>query len=198
MGSEVLGFDAPVTGQVSADNPRVVRLNAQAVNRLFMIRDQLDDAALAALVELLMCHEPLFVRLLSGAGPEGADYAYRGGLFVHSVDVALRLFGSQGLPLEDKALAVAAGLVRDLGGAGDADSPVDSILGTVFKLLKAKEPMFAYELGTVLAGYRHHNTEVELSKRYARIIGELFHADFMSRMQDWGVGSRSEPGRWDH
>ena len=198
MGNNVIGFDAPVTGQVSADNPRVVRLNAQAVNRLFMIRDQLDDAAFAALVELLMCHEPLFVRLLGGVGPEGADYAYRGGLFVHSVDIALRLFGSQGLPLEDKALAVAAGLVRDLGGAGDVDSPVDSALGTVFKLLKEEEPMFAYELGVVLAGYRHHNTEVELSKRYARIIGELFHADFMSRMQDWGVGSRSEPGRWDH
>ena len=188
MSNNVLGFDAPVTGQVSADNPRVVRLNAQAVNRLFMIRDQLDDAAFAALVELLMCHEPLFVRLLSGAGPEGTDYAYRGGLFVHSVDIALRLFGSQGLPLEDKALAVAAGLIRDLGGAGDADSPVDSALGTVFKLLKDEQPMFAYELGVVLAGYRHHNTEVELSKRYARIIGELFHADFMSRMQDWGGG----------
>ena len=127
-------------------------------------------------------------------GPDGADYAYRGGLFVHSVDVALRLFGSQHLPLEDKGLAVAAGLIHDLGGAGDADSSVESPLCAVMDVLKHGHPMFAYELGVVLAGYRHHNTEAELSKRYARIIGVLFHADFMSRMQDWGVRSRVGSG----
>lgn len=187
-------------------DPMVVRLNSLAVCRLSMMRGWLDAPALNAFCKALWRSEELFWSFLGMPASRHHHHSYRGGLFVHSVDVALRMFGSSSIALEDKPLAVAAGLAHDLGktvsgpGFGDErhhDKLALLALAPLLDVLRSSHPEFVDDLKLIFCLRQENRRPTDIPRRIDILLEELLRADHLSCAEGWDPGSSNEPSQLD-
>lgn len=196
----------PVHGAtVALEEPTVVRLNGLAVCRLNLMQHWLDAPELSAFVEALMRDAELFPRFLTIPASKHHHHSYRGGLFVHSVDVAFRMFGSASIALEDKPLAVAAGLAHDLGktfsvaGFGEDDIEKQhhkltlSALAPIRDALRSSHQQFVDTLEIIYCLRQDTNRPRNLPRRIDILLEELLRAEHLSCAEGRVPGSSGEP-----
>jgi hypothetical protein len=196
----------PVHGTtVALEEPTVVRLNSLAVCRLNLMQHWLDAPELSAFVEALMRDAELFPRFLTIPASKHDHHSYRGGLFVHSVDVAFRMFGSASIALEDKPLAVAAGLAHDLGKtlslAGFGENGVEqhhfkltlAALAPIRDALRSSHRQFVDSLAMIYCLRQDTHRPRDLPRRIDGLLEELLRADHLSRAEGRAPGSSGEP-----
>lgn len=190
---------------VVLDDPTVGRLNSLAVCRLSLMQNWLDAPELRSFVGAMMHDVELFSRFLSLPASKCHHHSYRGGLFIHSVDVALRMFGSPSIALEDKSLAVAAGLAHDIGktvsvvgfGVGGIERHHDKLaltaLASTLDALRPSYSQFVADLTMILCLRQEAGIPRDVPRRIDVLLEVLRRADHLSCAEDWNAGSPPEP-----
>ena len=193
---------------VVVDDPRAEKLYEQAGRRLRMMNCSLVDFPLNQFITSLVVTGPLAERFRNEPASRHHHHSYPHGLFIHSVDVALRMFGSPAIPHEDRPLAVMLGLAHDIGKAWlpedravhhpgmDHDKAALIALGPAIERIQPLWPEVVNDLAQVLC-LRVDRQRRPLSRRIDVLQEALRHADRISCAESWAPGSRGEPGMGD-
>lgn len=189
---------------VIVEDARATALYKEAARRLMIMAQQQHDAALHEFLRWLLVEDAHAERFKTEPASRHHHHSYPHGLFVHSVDVALRLFGQFHIDRTDKSLAVMLGLSHDLGKLWlPSDGLIRSgmkheeftfaVLAPIVTRMRPRWPELVHDLTHVLSLCQDRKRRLGVPGRIDVLREYLKNADRISCADSWGSGSFGEP-----
>lgn len=181
---------------VVLEDAMATRLYRDAGRRLKMIDGVLVDPALGMFLKYLLKEAPSATRFLTEPASLHHHHSGPHGLFIHSVDVAMRLFEDVHIESSDKPLAVMLGLAHDLGKLWESpdgviragvhhDKFTIAMLDPILKRLSGLWPGLTADLAQVFCLRQDRVRHSGLPRRIDVLQEALRHADRLSCAESW-------------